>query len=82
MRVGFVIKTVVFYLLAAVLWYIIAVVAPYTATMEVSASQNIVLTRRAFSATEKDEAVPTENKERALLMPTSESSFCRRLRLI
>lgn len=82
MRVGFVIKTVMFYLLAAVLWYIIAVVAPYTATMEVSASQNIVLTRTAFSATENDKAVPKENKERALLMPTSENSFCRRLRLI
>lgn len=82
MRVGFVIKTVVFYLIAAVLWYIIAVIAPYTATMEVSASQNIVLTRNAFSATEKDVGVPIDNKERALLLPTGESSFCRRLRLI
>lgn len=62
MRVGFVIKTVVFYLLAAVLWYIIAVIAPYTATIEISASQNIVLTKTAFSATYKDIAVPTENK--------------------
>ncbi|MDE7164031.1 MAG: hypothetical protein K2O04_01215 [Clostridiales bacterium] len=82
MRVGFVVKTVVFYLIAAVLWYIIAVIAPYTATMEVTASQNIVLTRTAFSATEKDINIPIENKERALLMPTGESSFCRRLRLI
>lgn len=81
-RVGFVIKTVVFYLLAAVLWYIIAVIAPYMATIEVSPSQNIALTRQALSATEQNKAVPVENKERTLLMPTSESSFCRRLRLI
>ncbi|MDE7405634.1 MAG: hypothetical protein K2M89_02015 [Clostridiales bacterium] len=82
MRVGFVIKTVVFYLIAAVLWYIIAVIAPYMATIEISPSQNIVLTREAFSATEQSKNSPIENKERALLLPTSESSFCRRLRLI
>lgn len=82
MRVGFVIKTVVFYLLAAVLWYIIAVIAPYMATIGISPSQNIVLTKTAFSATEQQKTAPTENKERALLLPTGESSFQRRLRLI
>lgn len=82
MCVGFVIKTVVFYLIAAVLWYVIAVIAPYTATVTVSPSQNIVLTKTAFSATESDIAKPTESKERALLLPTGESSFLRRLRLI
>lgn len=82
--VGYVIMTVVCYLVAAVLWYIIAVIAPYTATMEVSESQNVALTREALSATEKEIIAPIENKERALLMPTnkSDSSFCRRLRLI
>ncbi|MDE7107709.1 MAG: hypothetical protein K2O39_05240, partial [Clostridiales bacterium] len=58
MRVGYVIKTVVFYLLAAVLWYIIAVIAPYMATIEISPSQNIVLTREAFSATEQSKDSP------------------------
>lgn len=82
MRVGFVVKTVVFYLLAAVLWYIIAVIAPYMATIEISPSQNIVLTRQAFSATEQSKAAPIEDKERAQLMPTNESSFCRRLKLV
>ncbi len=82
MRVGFVVKTVVFYLLAAVLWYIIAVIAPYTATIEISRSQNIVLTREAFSASEQNKSSPTETKERALLMPTSEDSFYRRLKLV
>ncbi|MDE5593491.1 MAG: hypothetical protein K2I75_06125 [Clostridiales bacterium] len=82
MRVGYVIKTVAFYLLAAVLWYVIAVIAPYMATIEISPSQNIVLTREAFSASEQSKASPIADKERALMMPTSESSFCRRLRLV
>lgn len=81
-RVGFVIQTVVFYVIVAMLWYVIAVIAPYMNTAEVSASQNIVFTRTAFSATEQDKAVPVENKERALLLPTSEDSFNRRLRLV
>lgn len=82
LRVGFVVKTTVFYIIAAILWYIIAVITPYMNTVTVSSAQNIVLTRSALSASDKAAARPIEQKERALLMPTSESSFCRRLRLI
>ncbi|MDE6401416.1 MAG: hypothetical protein K2L54_02260, partial [Clostridiales bacterium] len=82
MRVGYVVKTVVCYFFAFILWYIVAVVAPYTVTVNVSAADNARITRSAFSATQaevdRDEAL----KERALLMPTSEQSFYRRLRLV
>ncbi|MCH5165404.1 MAG: phosphatidylserine/phosphatidylglycerophosphate/cardiolipin synthase family protein [Clostridiales bacterium] len=82
MRAGYVVKTVVFYMLATILWYMLAVLLPYTATVTVSAADNARLTREAFSASEAEINRDDSEKERALLMPTSESSFQRRLKLI
>lgn len=82
MSIVYVIRTVIFYLFAAAIWFLLAVVAPYTATVTVSESQNLVLSRHAFSATDEQIALDENKKERALLMPTSEDSFLRRLRLI
>lgn len=82
MRVGFVIMTVAFYILAMLLWYIIAVIAPYTATVNVTESENVFITRKALSATQEQINRADRLKERALLMPTSENSFCRRLKLV
>lgn len=82
MRVGYVVKTVVCYVFAAIIWYILAVILPYTVTLNVSAADNARLTRAALSATQTDINRDEAAKERALLMPTSEQSFYRRLRLV
>ena len=80
--IGYIIRTVIFYVLAAFVWILVAMIAPYMATVTVSESRNIVLTRHAFSATDEQIALDEDKKERALLMPTSVDSFLRRLRLI
>ncbi len=82
MRVGYVVKTVVCYVFAAIIWYMLAVILPYTVTLNVSAADNARLTRAALSATQTDINRDEAAKERALLMPTSEQSFYRRLRLV
>lgn len=82
MRVGYVISTAVCYFFAAVVWYILAVILPYTATVKVSAADNAKITRAAFSASQEQIELEDEKKEHALLMPSSESSFNRRLRLV
>lgn len=82
MRPGYVVKTVVCYLFAAVLWYALAVIVPYTPTITVSAADNAKITRAAFSASQEQIEANEADKERALLMPTSEQSFCRRLKLV
>lgn len=82
MRVGYIVKTSVCYLFAAIVWYILAVILPYTVAVGVSASDKLLVTRQAFSATQSEIDRDESEKERALLMPTSESSFCRRLKLI
>lgn len=82
MRVGFVVMTVVFYLLAAIIWYMLAAVLPYTQTVNVSESENVFITREALSASQEQINRSERLKERVLLMPTSESTFNRRLKLI
>lgn len=82
MRPAYVVKTVVFYVIAAIVWYIIAVIAPYMDTAAVSESDKSKITREAFSATEAQIMGDESKKERALLLPTSQSSFDRRLKLI
>ncbi len=82
LRTGYVVMTVIFYILAAAIWYLLAVILPYTVTVNVSAADNAKITREAFSATADVISAPDSQKEHALLMPTSESSFCRRLKLI
>lgn len=82
MRVGYVVKTVVCYVFAAIIWYMLAVVLPYTVTLNVSPADNARLTRAAFSATQQEISRDDADKERALLLPTSEQSFYRRLRLV
>lgn len=82
MRVSYVIITVVFYILAAILWYALEAVAPYTVTVTVDPNERVLLTREALSATEEQKNKSVFEKEHALLMPTSESSYARRLKLI
>ena len=82
LRPSYIVKTVVFYVIAAVLWYIIAVIAPYMDTAVVGEAENYKITREALSATDEQIARDESQKERALLMPASEASFARRLRLI
>lgn len=82
MRPAFVVKTIVFYVLAAITWYIIAVIAPYMNTVTVSEYDNAKITREALSATDTQIMLEESKKERALLLPTSQSSFDRRLKLI
>lgn len=82
MRPGYVVKTCISYLFAAIIWYILAAVLPYTVTVDVSASENALITREAFSASAEQIAADESEKERALFMPSSEESFVRRLRLI
>ncbi len=82
MSAKYAIMTAVFYALAAILWYMICAFAPYLPRTVVSSAANERLTREAFTATAAEVARPESEKERALLMPTSEESFVRRLRLI
>ena len=82
MSCGYIVATVVCYVIAAILWYAVAAVAPYTAVKTVGASDNARVTRDALSATAEQIAADEQTKERALLMPSSELSFCRRLRAV
>ena len=80
--VKFVVLTLVFYLLAAILWYIIAAVSPYMNTVEVGREAAAAGTREAMSATAAEIARDEKDKERAFLMPSGADSFYRRLRLV
>ncbi|MBD5132652.1 MAG: hypothetical protein HDT28_08730 [Clostridiales bacterium] len=82
LRVGFVVTTLVLYLVASVLWFLLAVILPYADTVTVSERDNVIITRAALSATAEQQAADERDKERALLLPSSASSFARRLRLI
>lgn len=78
----FVVTTIVCYLFAAIIWYALAAMTPYAIIAEVSPEQNKSITRAAFTATREQIDADENVKERALLMPTSEQSFCRRLKLV
>jgi len=82
MSAKYAIMTAVFYALAAILWYIICAFVPYLPRATVSSAANERLTREAFTATAAEIARDESEKERALLMPTGEESFVRRLKLI
>lgn len=82
MRASYVVKTVVCYFFAALIWYILCVITPYMDSVPVCASDAALLTREALSATEEQISEDDGEKERALLMPSSIDSFYRRLRLI
>lgn len=82
MSPAYVAKTVVFYVLAAIIWYIVAVIAPYIKTVNVSENDDAKITREALSATTEQIMIDESLKQRALLLPTSQSSFDRRLKLI
>lgn len=72
MRAGWVVMTVIFYILSAVIWYALAAVLPYTATVKVDVKTAEGLTRAAFTATSAEIGADEKDKERAFLMPTSE----------
>lgn len=82
LRPGFVVKTAICYIFAALIWYVIAVIVPYTAPVKISAADSARITREAFSASARQISAPDGGKEHALLMPTSEETFCRRLRMV
>ena len=81
-RPGYVISTVICYIVAAIAWYAIAAIAPYTAHITVSEIDRARVTREALSATAEQIAADEREKERALLMPSSEQTFYRRLRVV
>ncbi len=78
----YVAMTVCFYVVAAVIWFALCVLAPYLGYVTVTAEENSRLTREAFSATKAEKAVPDSLKERAFIMPSGEESFYRRIRLV
>lgn len=78
----YIVCVAVCYVIAIFLCYAVGVVAPYVATVTVSERDNLFLTRAALSATEAQKTLPAAQKERALLMPTGEDSFLRRLKLV
>ena len=78
----YIIVTVVCYIIAAVIWYAVAAIAPYTAHVSVNAADRARVSRQALSATADMISADESTKERALLMPSGEQSFCRRLRSV
>ncbi len=80
--IKYAVTLIVCYLLAAVLWFAIGAITPYTVNINVSAQQNARLTRAAFSATQEEIEKSDDEKEHATLMPTSEESFVQRLILV
>lgn len=91
LRVGFIVSTVVCYIIAMLLWYAICAITPYMDSVSVSAENSARVSRAALSATADDIAADEREKERAILLPTSarsellpndSSSFLLRLNLI
>lgn len=82
LSVKYVVTTVIMYVIAALLWYAVAAVAPYTATVTVDPAREKTITREAFSAGEQQSSRPESEKERAFLMPSSEQTYLRRLKLV
>lgn len=82
MRKGYVAMTCVMYFVAAILWYLLNILLPYMGNVQVSKSDLARLSRQAFEASYEQVISDEHAKERALLMPTSESTFVRRLKLV
>ncbi len=84
----YIVMTSVFYLIAAIIWYILGVLLPFMGNISVNPELAETLTREALSATPDETARPDAEKERALLMPTGDlqdmgkTAFDRHLRLI
>lgn len=82
LSVGFVVTTLVCYVLAALIWYVLGVITPYMDYVGVSEADNAFITRKALSATAEEIAASCEDKERATLLPTSAQSFLLHLRMV
>lgn len=82
LRVGYVVTTLVCYIVALLLWYALCVITPYMDSVTVSAENAARVMRAALSATSEQQAAAESEKERAALLPTSERSFMLRLNLI
>lgn len=75
-------RTVVCYLVAALVWYILCVITPYMDSVGIARADAPNLTRAAFTATAAEQAVPDADKPQATFLPTGEQSFYLRLALV
>lgn len=83
LSIKYVVLTIVLYLIAAVLIYVLGTITPYMGKVKISEADAARVSVGALSASDEEVSRADAQKERALLMPTVASdTFYRRLHLI